>query len=505
MKEQQQKSHSSLAHMVYIIVTGTCFAILAVVFLLFPRSRHSEIENRDLAEFPDIGSYSFSTADRLTGDLSQWFKESAPFHDRFVSFNMQMKDYLRYNPYPEEEQISIKAPASIEAMGEFLGDTGYSENEFEEEDESSEEGTQEGNVGDGAVPKLEVDKGEYAKLAKGGTIVTGSGPTVRALMVYGGSAKAGNGFINTVNEYAAAFPEQRVYALVAPLATEFYLPERASSLSNRQKPVLDNIKSNLMPAVKYVDAYSALEAHSDENIYLRTDHHWAPLGAYYAARAFAETAGVPFRGLDSYTPHTIHNFVGTMYSFSGDIAVKNAPEDFTYYTPDGVDYESTFITFNTKNGSVTSASKPYKAQFFRNFKDGSSNAYLTFMGSDQNLVKVKTDTPSRRRLLIIKDSYGNALPGYLFFSFGEIHVIDFRYFTDNMKEYVAQNGITDILFAFNIFNASSYKSANRMSKFLSQGKKTETPAAAPADTSPTPGKTTATNEEPSVAADTVAQ
>ena len=31
-----------------------------------------------------------------------------------------------------------------------------------------------------------------------------------------------------------------------------------------------------------VDVFSALSAHSDENIYYRTDHHWTSLGAYYA-------------------------------------------------------------------------------------------------------------------------------------------------------------------------------------------------------------------------------
>ena len=60
------------------------------------------------------------------------------------------------------------------------------------------------------------------------------------------------------------------------------------------------------------------------------------------------------------------------------------------------------------------------------------------MGSDQRLTVVRTSTPSKRRLLIMKDSFGNAIPGYLFFSFGEIHVVDSRYFLKNMKDYVTQ-------------------------------------------------------------------
>ena len=56
---------------------------------------------------------------------------------------------------------------------------------------------------------------------------------------------------------------------------------------------------------------------------------------------------------------------------------------------------------------------------------------------------------------MLKDSFGNAIPGYLFESFEEVHVVDFRYFTYNIKDYVAENGITDILMANNISQVCS--------------------------------------------------
>ena len=39
-----------------------------------------------------------------------------------------------------------------------------------------------------------------------------------------------------------------------------------------------------------VDICPVLKQHTEENIYCRTDHHWQPLGAYYAAKTFAEAA-----------------------------------------------------------------------------------------------------------------------------------------------------------------------------------------------------------------------
>ena len=61
--------------------------------------------------------------------------------------------------------------------------------------------------------------------------------------------------------------------------------------------------------------------------------------------------------------------------------------------------------------------------------------------------------------MIIKDSYGNALPGYLFGSFEDIYVVDFRYFTKNIVQYVKDNQITDILFANNLQHAYARSTA----------------------------------------------
>ena len=134
--------------------------------------------------------------------------------------------------------------------------------------------------------------------------------------------------------------------------------------------------------------------------------------------------------------------------------MKNAPEDFVYYMPQLAQYETTFINYSVDDCyQVIGESRPQKGEFFHKYRQGSSMAYSTFMGGDLKLTQVRTSVSNSRRLLILKDSYGNALPGYLFYSFEEIHVVDGRYFTRNMKDYVAEHGITDILFANNIFQA----------------------------------------------------
>lgn len=425
----------------YLAITGIVFVALTAVFLLLPRTRHSELEKRDLAEFPAFSDYAGNLAG-FTGAISQWFSDSEPFRDDFMTLSMAIRHAIGMHPGNPDDAVSFKPSDTPPPSDEQAG---------------------EDDLDDAEAPPVE----GFAKLAGAGTIVAGSGDRVRGLMVFGASPKAGERFAETANRYAEAFPGVNIYALVAPLATEYYLPEKAKSLSNPQRPVIEHIYELIEAPAKPVNAYRALAAHAGEDIYLRTDHHWAPLGGFYAAREFAKTAGVPFRELDSYESHTIHKFVGSMYGYTKDIALKNAPEDFTYYTPKGLDYTTTFTTYKVnKDYRIVSSGKPFRGEFFKKFKDGTSNAYLTFMGSDQNLVKVNTGTPSNRRLLIIKDSYGNALPGYLFYSFGEVHVIDFRYFPGNLKEYVKANGITDILLAFNIFNACTPSVMKRVANLI---------------------------------------
>ena len=175
---------------------------------------------------------------------------------------------------------------------------------------------------------------------------------------------------------------------------------------------------------------------------------------------------MPFLTLDNYDEHVVPDYVGTMYRFSGDVSVKNSPEDFVYYTPRGVEYKTTYITYGTRGLNVTSESEPKEGKFFLPFKGVST--YCTFMGGDSKVTKVETDAGVPRRLLILKDSFGNAIPGYLFASFEQIHVVDCRYFTKNLTDYVHDNGITDIVFCNNLGHATVERTTSTLAKYLNQ-------------------------------------
>ena len=445
---------------IFTIAIVTVFVAFAIVFDTFPRSTYSELEKRELKTFPEYAFDKLKDGSYMT-EISSWFSDSEPYRDKFMALSMYVKDGLGVALAGE----AVKFHASDTPMGA--------------------DGAGGAAQGGGRQGKMELDEyvndvtaDENAKIANAGIIVVGSGADVRALMAFGGSSKGGVSYARLANAYKKAFGGGvNVYCMVIPTAVEFYCPDMAKSCTRPQLPTIKNIYAHLDPSVKPVDVYTPLGRHAGEDIYLRTDHHWAPLGAYYAAQKFAEVAGVPFPGLSHYAKRVVRGYVGSMYGYSKDISIKKAPEDFVYYVPNGVKYTTTYVNYTIDSHyRVTGEGRPYKSAYFFHFRDGNGGAYCTFMGGDTKLTVVRTSAKSRRRVMVIKDSFGNAIPGYLFYSFGEVHVVDFRYFKKNIKEYVKNNKITDILFAGNIFNAYSGAMYRNCMRFLTQDGRIVVPA-----------------------------
>lgn len=444
-----------MKHYIYITIIAVVFIGFTVVFDTFPRSTVSELERRELAAFPEYSSEKLRDGS-FTREISSWFSDSEPFRDEFMALSMYIKSYMGLAK--SEDDVTFHASSDGPQTDA---------DSMEEVDSTLIKEMENRNIGE---YENHVTADENAKIANAGIVVVGSGDKVRALMAYGGGSKGGVRYAEAANKYKERFGNGvNIYCMVIPTAIEYYCPDKVKRYTNSQLLTIRNIFAHLAENVKAVDIYTTLGNHADEDIYLRTDHHWAPLGAYYAAEEFARVAGVPFMPLKDYERRVVHNYVGSMYGYSKDIAVKNAPEDFVYYMPRGVEYTTTYITYTIdSNYRVIGESRPMRAPFFMHYRDGNGGAYCTFMGGDTKITQVRTSTKNGRRLLILKDSFGNALPGYLFGSFEEVHVVDTRYFTKNMVQYVRENKITDILFANNIFNAYSPRIGNAYIRFLDQ-------------------------------------
>ncbi|MBD5384752.1 MAG: hypothetical protein HDR72_07110 [Ruminococcaceae bacterium] len=320
--------------------------------------------------------------------------------------------------------------------------------ESTESSQSSEEST--------SRDKPIVPTGDQGGEMSGSVLVLDDG---RAIDLYGGGYERGQNYAETLNQLKQLVGDNvNVFSLVAPTAVSFYLPDHLAYMSGSEWDNIDYL-NGFLDGVIPVDAYTALSKHVNEDIYFRTDHHWQPLGAYYAAEEFAKEAQVPFAPLSDYETVVMEGYVGTMYGYSGDNPlVRNNPDTFTYYKPKN-EYTVTYYTQSLEN--------PYEAGMFLKTLDNLAVVqwYYVFFGGDGEVAHVHTDVGNGRKLVIVKDSYGNAFAPCLANSFEDIWVVDMRWFEKSISQLVKDEGLTDVLFCMNSFSATGdnqYKLADKL-------------------------------------------
>ena len=132
-----------------------------------------------------------------------------------------------------------------------------------------------------------------------------------------------------------------VYFGLIPSAAQVWhdrLPDGAPTAD--EAAIIETLYSRT--AARTVDLLSVLSAHSGEELYYRTDHHWTSLGAYYGYTALMEAMGMEPVDLADYERTTVTDqFYGTIFSASGVRWV--APDRIDTYIPaDGVKVTSYF-------------------------------------------------------------------------------------------------------------------------------------------------------------------
>ena len=186
---------------------------------------------------------------------------------------------------------------------------------------------------------------------------------------------------------------------------------------------------------KNIDIASALELHSSEDIYYRTDHHWTSLGAYYGANAILNAMGLEELELSDYTPAEVsHSFLGTNYSSAGAWWV--GPDTITVYIPeDGKDVTSNF-TGREESGRLY---VPEQLDV--------KNKYAYFLGGNQPLCVIRSQSDGPK-ILVIRDSYTDCLAPFLTERFGEVHLFDLRYNRLSVSDYIRDNDIDIVLILY---------------------------------------------------------
>lgn len=193
---------------------------------------------------------------------------------------------------------------------------------------------------------------------------------------------------------------------------------------------------------KWLDTDTALNAHKDEAIYYRTDHHWTTLGAYYAYTSLMEGMGRTPKALSEFDPTVVSDeFFGTTFSSSGVRWLE--PDSIEFYVPQSAATVTNYFDDNPTEGQLYDMSKLEE-----------KDKYAAFLGGNKPLTVIKSNVApaDAPKLMLIRDSYADSLAPFLCYHFSEIHLVDPRYYKTSMAQYVKDNAIDEVLVMYSVSN-----------------------------------------------------
>ena len=235
----------------------------------------------------------------------------------------------------------------------------------------------------------------------------------------------------------AEMTEAPVYLGLIPSAAEIWrerLPEGAESWD--QAAFISRAAE--LEGVETVDFQTVLAEKAGKDIFYRTDHHWTSLGAYYGYTALMKALGrEPRPQMEFMLAVASEEFQGTLYSQSGIHWLE--PDTITFWARDAFDVTSW----------RTGAPEPGALYDWPALE--TKDKYAFFLGGNQPLCIIRNEA-GEGKLLLIRDSYSDALAPFLASGFEEVHLIDLRYYRYSAARYAAENDIDAIMVLYSVPN-----------------------------------------------------
>lgn len=204
-----------------------------------------------------------------------------------------------------------------------------------------------------------------------------------------------------------------------------------------QSVLLESVKE-LVGEERYIDVYSALWEHREEEIYYHTDHHWTSRGAYYGYEAWREFTKEPQRIYRGKTKTVSESFYGTLHS---KINLSVSPDSIEYFLITEMYPVQLTYDFQTKRDSF------YEESYLE-----TKNQYGFFLDDNHAFIEIDTDCHNGKTLFVIKDSYANCMIPLLSLHYEKIYVADLRYINGKLFPFMEncepENGM-DVLVLYN--------------------------------------------------------
>ncbi|MBQ4617058.1 MAG: hypothetical protein IJB27_01630 [Clostridia bacterium] len=416
----------------------TMLLVGAIGLMVWIRPTYSEMEKRPLKSFPTLGFDTLVSGD-FFDEVNAWYEDTFPMRESWVKLNSALEQFYGskgtdvYGEVVDRVDIpeATRPPATTTTTTMTQTDT---TNPITDTTAPSEDIKPPSNNGApaetlGAILKIGSNAFEY----------------------YNFSQAQADRYASFVSRVANQLSGQAdVYTVVIPTSIEICLSAdfRATISSDDQKAAINYHYGSMAENVKTVDAYGVLQNAVDngEYTYFRTDHHWTAVGAYRVYEAYCKQAGLTPTPLADFECKEFPNYLGSFYQQTASPEMAANPDVVQAFVPPSTN--SMMLT--DQNGDT------YEYPIIADVTDwAQSGKYYTFIGSDNPMCVI--DNPNKEdgsACMLIKESFGNAFAPFLTENYDKVYVVDYRYFSKiddrNVAQFVADNGIDDVLFLNNI-------------------------------------------------------
>ncbi len=424
--------YSRLNSIVFVLI----LIIIGVLFIVYPKEKISQDEKRLLKQFPIITQKNLFSG-KYFKDIDLYYSDNFIYRNEIIEIASELKKFKGI----KNDEIQYFTKSKVLPQSTVIK-TNKPISKIEENDEKDTET---------AIDSISNDIANETYENINSVIVYKK----KAIQIFSGSQKRLSNFATLVAKYKANLgPNVSVYCMAIPVGSDFNLP--SSFKKDREKTSINYLYSNMNSSIKCVNAYDELKKHQNEYIQFNTDHHWTGRGAYYAYLAFCNSAGINPLSIDKFEIKKINNFLGTLYYYTRSEDLKQNKDYVEYFKIPN----ATKATYFNENLSSEKGTKLY-AEYAKG-----GNSYGVFLGGDYPLMRIKSDVKNGQKILIIKDSYGNAFTPFLCAHFEEVFVVDYRYLKFNIKTIMKKYGINNLIFAHNLFVLNSSFTTSQEFKFL---------------------------------------
>ena len=269
--------------------------------------------------------------------------------------------------------------------------------------------------------------------------------------------------IKAVEDYfmtaSETIDKQKLSFLLVPtsgLVMQEKLPKNARLFD--QAKYIDQVQK-AMKDYNFVDVRDTLMDHNDEYIYYKTDHHWTSAGACLAYEVWSEHTGGEAEKKDELAENVVSDkFRGSLYSKILD-ADSAYDEIWTY----GLQKDD---AFGSKDCTVTIDEKQQLDSIYDDEMLQKKDKYAYFLSGNYGQVHIQNQKAASKakgkNILIIKDSFANSFVPFVTQDYENIYMVDLRYYNGDMKSYLQEHNITDVLVLYNISNFISDRNLHKL-------------------------------------------